>query len=659
MGKKLFTARRAVLGAVLLLLAALAVFTGLYVARHWQSGESAEVYTSVEDAKIPRIRFEMYGRRMNLLAGHTENEENAIGREDLTILPEDRRLTIDIDPDGCTISGLRYEIRNLAGDHLVERTEVTEFGGDGDEVTAVLPVQNLIRTDQEYAMMIVLTVDDGREIYYYTRLLQPSGQSAQGMVDLSAEFSDKTFDETAARDLTTYLEVSDSADNSSLADIDLTNNFDMLTWHDTGMRKDGETEIHLRELQGGMCTVELDYTAARDEDSRTIYYDVRESFTMRQGEQRVYMMDFNRKVRQVFDGDTSMISGGQITLGVNDGGDVTATQSETGGAMTFSTDGDLWVYVKKSDNLTRIYSTRDDETTRGEDHRSCLVKTLTVTDAGDVNFFVSGYQSRGNHAGMTGTTLYHYNSDSNSLSELLYLPSNEPVELLMEDADTLGYLTPSGKFCILMNGTVYGLTTDSADAEVLADGLSRDTFAASASGSRIAWQDGGQFDSTSIHILSLDDGTDNVITAGDGERLRLAGFVGEDVVYGIGRDSDAITAENRVTSLPLYSVRIVDPDMQTEVTYEKENVCDGHHDQRQPHPYEPGVPDGERIPADRRGHAHQQRVGRKPVGESDLDSDGPCRRRGGGDPGGRHWKFGSRPHAGQSSGEGERRNPGR
>jgi hypothetical protein len=554
-------------------LAALAGFAGFFFWRHRQSGGAMEIYTSVADAKIPRISAEMYGRRMNLLCGHTENEKDAAGRTDLTILPEDRQLTLDIDPDGTVVTGLRYEIRNVAGDHLIERTDVSQFGGDSSLMTAVLPIQNMISADVEYSMTILLTVEDGRQLYYYTRILAPSGQDAKEMVDFAADFSDKTFDPAAARDLTTYLEVSDSADNSSLGDITLANNFDMLTWHDTGMRKDSDTAFHLRELMGSMCVLELKYTAARDTDSRTVYYDVTESYTLRRGTERVYVMDFNRKVREVFTGDSSAITSGQVTLGVSDGEEISAKKSPSGTDTAFSANGDLWVYDQKGNTLTRVYSTREDDRTVGEDYENCLVKALTVTDTGDVNFFVSGYQSRGAHAGQTGTTLYHYSGSGNTLSELLYLPSTEAPELLMEDAGTLAYLTTEGKFCLLMNGTVYRMGTDSSEAEVLAEGLSRDTFAASSGKDRIAWQEGGdRFGCEAIHVLSLEDGTDNVISAGDGEKLRLAGFVGGDVVYGIGRTQDAAVSQGQITSLPLYSVVIVDPGMQPEVTYQKENI---------------------------------------------------------------------------------------
>ena len=573
MGKRLFTARRAVLSAVLLLLAALAVFAGLFFWRHREQGGSVDVYTTVEDAKIPRISAEMYGRRMNLLSGHTEDEKDAAGRTDLTILPADRQLTLDIDPDGTKITGLRYEIRNAAGDHLVERTDVSQFGGDGNLVTARLPIQNMISADVEYQMTVLLTVEDGRQIYYYTRIMAPSGQDAKEMVDFAADFSDKTFDPSAARDLTTYLEVSALADNSGLGEVTLANNFDMLTWHGTGMRKEGDTLFRLRELMGSMCVLELTYTAARDTDSRTVYYDVTESYTLRRGPERVYVMDFDRKTREVFDGNPSAVTEGQVALGVNDGEEASARKSPSGTDTAFSANGDLWVYDQKGNTLTRIYSTREDDRTAGEDYGNCLVKALTVTDTGDVNFFVSGYQSRGAHAGQTGTTLYHYSGSGNTLAELLYLPSTESPELLMEDAGTLAYLTAEGKFCLLMNGTVYRLGTDSSKAEVLAGGLSLDTFAASTGGNRIAWQEGGdRYDCEAIHVLNLEDGMDNVISAGDGEKLRLAGFVGDDVVYGIGRTQDAVSSQGRITSLPLYSVVIVDTGMQPEVTYQKENI---------------------------------------------------------------------------------------
>lgn len=108
---------------------------------------------------------------------------------------------------------------------------------------------------------------------------------------------------------------------------------------------------------------------------------------------------------------------------------------------------------------------------------------------------------------------------------------------------------------------------------VVADGLTEENFAVSTDASRIAWQDGADiYRSTKLHVMNLETGKKDEISFPDQTVIRLIGFVGTDLVYGLAHPNEQLTMDGRVTGLPLYAVEIVGSNMEMETRYEKPGV---------------------------------------------------------------------------------------
>ena len=196
------------------------ILTGVFAAalcvfflanNRWNSGQDQAVYMDMEAASLPSITVQMLGRDMNRLYGYRQEMNTTAAGENLTILPEDRALTVDITGGGVT--GISYEVRSMDRARLVERTEVSDWQQTQQGIAATLPIQNLLTKEREYQLIIQLDTENYGSVYYYTRILwTDSAQHARDMVDLAADFSIKTFDYEQAKSLTTYLETSPSED---------------------------------------------------------------------------------------------------------------------------------------------------------------------------------------------------------------------------------------------------------------------------------------------------------------------------------------------------------------------------------------------------------------------------------------------------------------
>ncbi|OUQ16242.1 hypothetical protein B5E84_12780 [Lachnoclostridium sp. An14] len=535
--------------------------------------EDERVYVSMEEATLPVVHTETMGREMNPLCGYVQDMTGAA--DSLTILPQDRVLPVVISGYAGEVSGIRYEIRSLDQQQLVERTTVNTWENGEDGVRAELPVQNLISQDKQYQLCLYVGLDDGREARYYTRILWTQDTKAQEMVDLAADFSEKTFDYEAARELTTYLEPSQSADNTTLGHVTLQSEFDQITWGGLDIQPVGEKRLTLKQLDGIMGNVELTYMAAESGSVDRIY-EVTENFTMKWDSQRIYMMSYDRTMNEVFSGGGDEVSGKRILLGISTDDAISVKKSQNGKYRAFVSSRDLWRYEWDGSRpyLVRLFSFRgEDRTELRNNYNRHDIRVLNVDDSGNVDFLVYGYMNRGVHEGAVGAAFYRYQEEKGILEERFFFPASKPYEELAMDISRLAKLGANGMFYVYLDGAVYAVDLNSNEYLVTASGLTEGTWAVSQDQSRLAWQDGpDRYGAETIHLMNLETGTRQDIHARDGEVLRALGFVENDFIYGMAEQNGQWMSGNRVIGLPVYGLKIVDDNLNVETEYGKEGL---------------------------------------------------------------------------------------
>ena len=269
-------------------------------------------------------------------------------------------------------------------------------------------------------MTLTLSTEEHPAVYYFTRIVSSENSYIEAMLQLAMDFSEKSFDYNEARALTTYLETDLNADNSTLGRTSLKNSFTQLTWRGMGMTRLSEASVHLKEMQGIMCTIELEYVAGRETESGSDeYYDVTESFTMRWGTERIYMMDYDRRVNQIFSGEDRLYWDRRIMLGISDEDELQAVSDSSGTYKAFVANRALWLFDTVSRQSTKVFAFRKSEDDLRMNFNSHSVRILSVSEEGSIDFLVYGYMRRGNHEGTTGVAFYRYESADNALTERL------------------------------------------------------------------------------------------------------------------------------------------------------------------------------------------------------------------------------------------------
>ncbi len=510
-----------------------------------EQGEKLQ-YTAMQAPVLPVVYPQMDGREMAPLFGHMEEQAATANRGSLIVLPQDRRMEIRIS-EAKQVESVSYEIRSLDQTHLVERTQVTELQEENGEIWAVLPIQNLMDPETQYQLAVNTMLEDGQSLWYYTRILQTDSAHLEEMLSLAEGFSDKTINYESSQELTMYMETSPEADNGTFGRVTLKNSFDQMTWGTLGVQKAGETQITLKELEGDLANIQLDYWMTRTESDRTELFSITENFTLKWTNQRIYMMDYERTMDELFTGERELYSGKRILLGIQNGSETYGVSSPNLQHTAFVTNRELWAYDSSANENIRVFAFggADVDDVRAN-HRDHGVEILEVSDEGNIDFLVYGYMNRGVHEGWTGISYQRYDREKNTLAEQMFIPTYEPSDMLKADLETLCHKGANGNLYFLMDETVYAVDLKSGEYVAVASGLSGDKFAVSLDGSRLAWQDNTYvYDSGILNIMNLDTGERSQIGANGDERYRILGFVGQDCVYENGDAEDYIMSNRR------------------------------------------------------------------------------------------------------------------
>lgn len=558
------------IAVLLLVFVAAAVIYFIWPFGRTDDSRAGTVYTAMEDAAFPVVYPSMLGREMAPLFGHMEEMAVTADRDSLIILPEDRQLSIRME-HAEQVAGLRYEIRSLDMTHLVERTELSDWDAADGEIRTKLPVQNLMSPDVEYCLGINAILSDGTSLWYFTRIKEADDTHAAEMLALAEEFSSKTLDYRAAQDLTVYMESSPNSDNSSFGNVTLKNSFDLITWGKLGVKRSGAVHMTLKELSGDLANVQMEYFVTREEGGVSELFAVTENFSMKWTTQRVYMMDYNREMNQLFSGESSLYSGKRILLGIGNGRDCYAKTSESKRYTAFVTERELWFYDVNEGHGARIFAFGGiGESDVRANHGRHGIEILEVTENGEVDFLVYGYMNRGRHEGWTGISYCHYAQEENTLEERFFLPVGEPYELLKADMETLAHKGRNGSLYLLLNQSIYGIDLNSLEYVVVASELTNDRFAVSEDGSRAAWQERGEgSEARVLQIMDLDTGEKTQIGDGRTNTYQALGFVGSDCIYGVGSDDSYMMSNGRIMGRYLDNLSIVDKEMESVMYYER------------------------------------------------------------------------------------------
>lgn len=520
--------------------------------------QSTDNKTDMETASSPSMAMMIEDTEVNRMYAYADDMDVRFVRDGLTPVGTDRSLKVSIIPNGREIDSLVYEVCTSDGEQVIENNKIRSFTEEEDgRLTAEFTLSQPILMNQEYALNFTLSTEDGTW-NYYTRLLQRAGLSTAQYVEFVNSFYTKTFAQDDTGDLTTYLEPDTSVVSNSFRSLDIHSDVDMITWGDLAPQISRPGIPTIEDISENSGSISLTYyISAENESGEVEKYQVDEFYRMSYNQTRVYLLDFQRHVKQVLTTEQNLVSNGKINLGITDT-DVQYMSDSTGTILAFVQKGDLWSYNIETNKMTRVFSFRD---TGSNDERNDInqhdIKIVRVSENGDIDFILYGYMNRGQHEGQVGTSVYHYSAEQNAMEEEFFLRSLQSSEFLQKDVEKLSYVSEDGNLYLLLEGNLYRFQMEEKTYEVLQEQIEDDCFFVSENSRYAAWMDGmDPYNTTSITFIDFNTGAQKTIQADQGTRIRLFGFINNDLIYGVANESDIVTNASGGTDFAMTEVRI-------------------------------------------------------------------------------------------------------
>ena len=515
---------------------------------------NTDMTAEMSKATLPIVYMNVNDEYINPLHGYTTEMEGNYLRGPITPLMANRSVTFRADLYDAVIAKVSYEVRPLDMSRLIEETEVSDFTYEGDAIYATATLKDLIEDDTEYMLIIKLTTSGGSVIRYYARVINRAELYLSEKMEFVRDFSDRTMDKEAAESIKKYMETNADGDNSSYAYVNIHSNFNQLTWGELEPALITDKDMEILEIDETTASIMLKYQVEIMSET----HNVSEFFRLQRGK-RMYLMEYERIMDQVFDADKNVVVNGKILHGMINEKPV-GIENDAGTIYAFVQQNALYSYNTSSNTMARLFAFADkdnnDERTRYNAHS---IKPMMIDGVGNIWFIVYGYMNRGLNEGKVGVALYYYDCTLNTIEEELFIPYTKSYEMLSVEIDNLAYISSRNRLYVFLDGGVYTINITARESEIMQASISETGFFSSDDESIIAWQTGNSVvDFTQIQLFKLNSMTPYTIPSGAGEVVIPLGFMDNDVIYGAARVADVTTDYTGKTIIPMYSVRIQD-----------------------------------------------------------------------------------------------------
>ena len=545
----------------------------LMVASRFLNKDHDNMIMEMGRATLPVITMLWENVEYNPIYGRVSNVDLASVRDNITILGENRSTDFKIRTYGRKLTKITAKVRNSDGTRLIETIELENWKKQEDYVLATLTLKDLIEKGREYVVSIGLEMDGWQEAWYHARVIwDPESLVAQQLAFVR-DFHKKLYFREEAKSLIKYLESNASLeDNTSFHHVTIHGSFKQITWGDLKVSEIREPVYTLREISGPYASIGITYAVSTKGSDRDVQYQVQEDYRIKYAPDRTYLLAYDRTMTQIPD-EKALYAADKLLLGIGDE-NVDMMENPSGSVVVFEQANRLFSYQTKEQKIALIFSFYEygSEDAR-EEHGEHTVKILGVDDDGNVDFAVWGYQNRGEREGEMGIRICRYNAKINTVSETAFIPWERSFSELDAQLRTLSYLNQDQTLYLYLKRGVYGIDLTTGTVESVMQARTDGCMQASADHQILAWQEpAADGYSNQITLMDLASKEQVVLRGTDQERLRILGFMGQDVIYGIARKEQIDTTIGGREIFPMYRLCIAKADGTILKQYEQEDT---------------------------------------------------------------------------------------
>lgn len=514
-------------------------------------------------ATLPVISFEEENYTINALPGYTESMDITAMRDVVYPLSVGTSVKANITGYPGKIHSATYEVCTLDGRESIKK-EVIKNVKDALNIE----LGNTISDGKEKVLKIKLTLENKKDVYYYTRVVRGTDFNVHPCLTFAEEFHKKTFDKEEVITLKEHLTKGNSPD--SLQTVTINSSIEQIGWGNLEPKIAGNVRWEIKESTETYNSIYLKYRVKCGED----LYNVTEFLKVRFLKGKASLEDYERTMNQIFSGTEKDFEKKGIALGITDE-NVQYLVNESGNVVSFVQEREVWTYNKEEDEISLVFSFADSES---EDIRnyndSHAIHLIDMDKSGNTTFAVYGYMNRGAHEGQVGAAIYYFNIAKNYVEEKAFIPSKQSGEMAVQKLNQhVYYSEPQNTLYVVFDGALYQVDLETEEKEILVKNLEENQYTASADGKYLAYQANGTLtEANSMMVWNLQSGESYEVKAAEDEAVRPLGFVQGDIVYGIGKKADVGKTVSGETVLPLYKLEIRNEKNKVAKTYQMDQV---------------------------------------------------------------------------------------
>lgn len=527
----------------------------------------------MEDASFPLMTLYTGGEEINQLYGYSTNLDATVVRNSLVPIREDQSFEILIDQKKYEVKKLNYEVRKFVGNELVESDSMSVFDQMEDgRIKGRIKIKTTLDANQEYAMKVVLVTSESKKMHYYFRVSRNNMNYLNDQLDFVRNFNESIQDKDKAESMIDYLEPKRNSDNSTLSHVNINSSFDLVSW---GNIKPVVTYTYppvIYEMLGDIAILGLDFIVESQVTGGTETYQVKEIYRVRYTKDRMYLLNYDRYMESIFDVSNASVSQSQLKLGITADEEVPFLSKDKE-KFAFVRNRELWFYDLVSNEMTKVFSfAQSEELDIREINDQHEVKILEMDAEGNLDFMVYGYMNRGQYEGRVGVILYRYYRGEDRIEELVYVPMEEPYEVIQQNFGQFGYMNHSNVFYFYVYESIFAYNLITKEVKTIASHVAADQLVYLDQIQYLAWQstDGTKIENK-INLINLETGAVEELSSKDGYHIRLLDKIDSNIIYGFVKESDIIAKMDGSQLIPFSVIEITSVEQQVLKSYNKAN----------------------------------------------------------------------------------------
>lgn len=522
-------------------------------------------------ATYPQISFEYAGHTVNALNGYSQEMDIPSMRDTITPV-SGGKLEINIRHYNQTVVSALCSVYSLDG-----QENLKEINVDNPRKTMTLSFDDTSVLEEEKVLQIVLNLEGGKSVYYYTRIVDASDKNAGDCLDYIQNYHENAMAKAENTGVGAALEPNSEGDNTTLQHVTIHSDYDHVTWGGLEPQVEGSETWLIKELNDTSCSVQLLYQVrTKGEENEEDVSKVREFFRVRYDTAagKGVLLDYDRTMNQIFDPAKTILSEKGLLLGIADA-DVSYMVNKDGTKVAFVQADELWHYNRDTDEISKVFSFASTENT---DERNLTAQhkigLLEMDKSGNASFAVYGYMNRGDHEGEVGIAVYSYNAGQNSVEEKAFIATDKSYGYTLHELGKMVYYSANKNMLyVISDGTLYEIDVEKSRVKELKSGLAEGQYVVSENRKMVACQTGDSRESmTEVQVLNLSSGNERTVTCADDEVIRPLGFMGTDFVYGLAKKSDIGETVSGRTVIPMYKIEIESSKGKVVKTYEQKDT---------------------------------------------------------------------------------------